>query len=100
MTLSADEFLRRFLMHVLPDGFQRIRHYGLLGNRHRRENLARCRDLLAVPEPIPQTPCDYRERCRQRTGNDPSQCPQCKSGQMVRIALLPVASFGQPCDTS
>src|SRR6516164_2688484 len=48
MTLSADEFLRRFLLHVLPDGFQRIRHYGLLGNRHRAENLARCRELLAV----------------------------------------------------
>jgi hypothetical protein len=38
MTLSADEFLRRFLLHVLPDGFQRIRHYGLLGNRHRADN--------------------------------------------------------------
>ena len=49
MTLSADEFLRRFLLHVLPDGFQRIRHYGLLGNRHRAETLARCRELLAVP---------------------------------------------------
>jgi hypothetical protein len=54
MTLSADEFLRRLLMHVLPDGFQRIRHYGLLGNRHRAENLARCRELLAMPDPIPQ----------------------------------------------
>jgi Putative transposase/Transposase zinc-binding domain len=42
MTLSADEFLRRFLLHVLPDGFQRIRHYGLFSNRYRAENLARC----------------------------------------------------------
>jgi hypothetical protein len=48
MTLSADEFLRRFLLHVLPDHFQRIRHYGLLGNRHRAENLARCRELHAT----------------------------------------------------
>jgi len=92
MSLSADEFLRRFLLHVLPDGFQRIRHYGLLGNRHRAENLARCRELLAVPAPLPQPKLDYRERCRQRNGQDPLRCPQCKTGLMVRIAtLLPVA---------
>jgi hypothetical protein len=92
MTLSADEFLRRFLLHVLPDGFQRIRHYGLLGNRHRAENLARCRELLAVPVPIPQSKLDYRERCRKMNGQDPLRCPQCKTGLMVRIAtLLPVA---------
>jgi hypothetical protein len=51
MTLMADEFLRRFLLHVLPNGFQRIRHYGLLGNRHRAKNLARCRALLGVLTP-------------------------------------------------
>jgi len=88
MTLSADEFLRRFLLHVLPDGFQRIRHYGLLGNRHRAENLARCRELMDVPAPAPQPKLDYRERCRQLTGQDPLLCPQCKAGQMVRVALL------------
>jgi hypothetical protein len=87
MTLSADEFLRRFLLHVLPDGFQRIRHYGLLGNRHRAENLARCRELLAVPDRIPPPEPDYRH-CRQLSGQDPLRCPQCKSGQMVRIAIL------------
>jgi hypothetical protein len=92
MTLSADEFLRRFLLHVLPDGFQRIRHYGLLANRHRAENLARCRELLAVPIPIPQPELDYRERCRQLSGQDPLQCPQCKTGQMVRIAIVLPAS--------
>ena len=53
MTLSADEFLRRFLLHVLPDSFQRIRHYGLVGNRHRKESLARCRELLGAPKPAP-----------------------------------------------
>jgi hypothetical protein len=100
MTLSADEFLRRFLLHVLPDCFQRIRHYGLLGNRHRAENLARCRKLLAMPEPIPPPPCDYRERWQQLTGHNPSQCPQCRSGTMVRIAILPVGSPVQKCDSS
>ena len=101
MTLSADEFLRRFLLHVLPDGFQRIRHYGLLGNRHRAENLARCRELLAVPAPIPQPKLDYRERCRQRNGQDPLRCPQCKTGLMVRSAtLLPVARSAEIWNSS
>ena len=59
MTLSADEFMRRFLLHVLPGGFHRIRHYGLLANAGRRENLARARELLhvvpAAAEPQPPT---------------------------------------------
>jgi hypothetical protein len=54
MTLEAVEFVRRFLMHVLPAGFVRVRHYGLLANRHRQEKLALCRELLgmAVTEPV------------------------------------------------
>ncbi len=100
MTLSADEFLRRFLLHVLPDSFQRIRHYGLLGNRHRAENLVRCRVLLAMPVLIPQPPRDYHERWQQLIGRDPSQCPQCRNGKMVRIAILPLDSPVQRCDSS
>ena len=95
MALPADEFLRRFLLHVLPDSFQRIRHYGLLGNRHRAENLARCRELLAMPVPIPQPARDYRERWQQLTGHDPLQCPKCQNGKMVRIARLPVGGLLQ-----
>ena len=49
MTLAADEFIRRFLLHVLPEGFQRIRYYGFLANRYREQKLARCRQLLAMP---------------------------------------------------
>jgi predicted Zn-ribbon and HTH transcriptional regulator len=101
MTLSAGEFLRRFLLHVLPDGFQRIRHYGFLGNRHRAKNLARCRELLAMPSPTLRIECDYREHCRQVGGQDPLRCPNCKSGQMVRIAiLLPLARPVQIWDSS
>jgi len=100
MTMSADEFLRRFLLHVLPDSFQRIRHYGLLGNRHRAENLARCRELLAMPVPVPTPELDYRERWQQLTGHDPLQCPQCRNGKMVRIAILPVGSPVPKCDSS
>jgi hypothetical protein len=51
MTLNSEEFMRRFLLHVLPAGFHRIRHYGLLANRERRENLARARELLGVERP-------------------------------------------------
>ena len=53
MTLVAEEFMRRFLLHVLPSGFHRIRHYGLLANAGRRENLAKVRTLLNVPRPEP-----------------------------------------------
>jgi predicted Zn-ribbon and HTH transcriptional regulator len=100
MTVSADEFLRRFLLHVLPDSFQRIRHYGLLSNRHRAENLARCRELLAMPAPIPAPECNYRERWQHLTGHDPLQCPQCRTGKMVRIAILPTATTIQRYDSS
>ena len=100
MTVSADEFLRRFLLHVLPDSFQRIRHYGLLGNRHRAENLARCRELLAMPVPIPQPKRTYRERWQQLTGHDPLQCPKCNRGKMVRIARLPTARLVETFNTS
>jgi hypothetical protein len=88
MTLSADEFLRRFLLHVLPKGFQRIRHYGLLGNRNRAGNLARCRALLRVPAPVPTPQPDYCERYRRLTGQDLLRCPDCQQGQMRRVYIL------------
>jgi hypothetical protein len=100
MTVSADEFLRRFLLHVLPDSFQRIRQYGLLGNRHRAEHLARCRELLAMLPPIPQPTRNYRTRCQQLTGIDPLQCPKCNRGSMVRIAVLPIARLAAISNTS
>jgi hypothetical protein len=100
MTVSADEFWRRFLLHVLPDSFQRIRHYGLLGNRHPTEHLTRCRELLAMLPPIPQPNRNYRERCQQLNGIDPFQCPQCNRGTMVRIAALPIAKVAAISNTS
>ena len=54
MSLAAGEFIRRFLLHVLPTGFHRIRHYGMLANAHRKDNLARARELLNQPPPEPQ----------------------------------------------
>jgi hypothetical protein len=55
MTLNADEFIRRFLIHVLPDGFHRIRHYGLFANANRAANIALARELLGAPDPAPTT---------------------------------------------
>jgi hypothetical protein len=104
MTLTAEEFIRRFLLHALPDGFQRIRHYGFLANGHRADKLALCRQLLAAPPAAPPPPArDYRERYRQLTGRDLDICPCC-GGTMVRIQLLPRANAqgSTPfwCDTS
>ena len=54
MHLDVLEFIRRFLLHVLPKGFVRIRHYGLLANRTRKKKIARCRELLSAPVPEPR----------------------------------------------
>ena len=87
MTLSAEEFIRRFLLHVLPDGFQRIRYYGFLANRYREQKLAHCRKLLSMPTPEPPvlaTAKDYRERYEELTGSSLWQCPVCRQGRMLR----------------
>jgi hypothetical protein len=92
MTLSADEFIRRFLLHVLPDGLQRIRYYGFLGNRYRKEKLELCRRLLDMPisaEPTNPTEKDYRDRYEELTGDSLHQCPQCKQGRMLVVEILP-----------
>jgi hypothetical protein len=79
MTLAVDEFIRRFLIHVLPSGFHRIRHYGLFANGGRAENIARARQLLLVPE---------RPRQPDNTDSDPQlssyPCPCC-GGRMIVI---------------
>ena len=77
MTLATGEFIRRFLMHVLPKGFHRIRHYGLLAKAACADNIARARELLAVPKP-PAAPADATD------GNDPHLCPHC-GGRMIII---------------
>ncbi len=89
MVLDAHEFMRRFLLHGLPDGFHRIRHYGFLANGHRAAKLALIRKLLKQqpPEPI-QCTGDYRERLLNLMGIDIEQCPGC-GGLMRIIATLP-----------
>jgi hypothetical protein len=92
MSLSADEFIRRFLIHVLPAGFQRIRYYGFLGNRYREQKLALCRRLLGMQMPAQQntaSPKDYRDRYEELTGRSLHQCPHCRQGRMLIVEVLP-----------
>jgi Putative transposase len=89
MTLAAEEFIRRFLLHVLPKGFQRIRQYGFLGCRCRADKLARCRDLLGVPATItPAVVKDWRTQYEEWTGESLDRCPACQQGHMVRLSLF------------
>jgi hypothetical protein len=92
MTLSAEEFIRRFLLHVLPNGLQRIRYYGFLASRRRKEQLPQCRRLLGMRLDQPATPTmerDYREHYEELTGCSLRQCPECHRGRMVLVAFLP-----------
>ena len=92
MTLAATEFIRRFLLHVLPAGFHRMRHYGWLGHRHRTHTLAQCRQLLgtpAVPPIVGETRRpDYRDRAESLTGVSLQACPVCPGGHMIETACV------------
>jgi len=89
MALPAEEFLRRFLLHVVPTGFQRIRHFGLLANRRRALALARCRTLLRQPPPPAPAPRESPlEILHRLTGIDLARCPLCHDGTLRVVARL------------
>jgi hypothetical protein len=87
MTLDTHEFIRRFLIHVLPTGFHRIRHYGLFASSNRVENIARARELLIVPEPQTK-PADALD------GSEAHSCPHC-GGRMIIIETFARGSMPQ-----
>jgi predicted RNA-binding Zn-ribbon protein involved in translation (DUF1610 family) len=97
MTLSPEEFMRRFLLHVLPDGFHRIRHYGLLANVGRRENLARVRHLLSVSSPVNATN-QADESALPRVDSPTFVCPCCGAAMIVIETLVRGASIRAPPD--
>ena len=101
MTLLAEEFIRRFCLHVLPDGLQRIRYYGLLASRFRAANLTHCRALLNG-SPSPLLPDQRRlRRAAERLPAAPQLCPRCHRGEMVRYHSLPPIRWpAKPGDTS
>jgi hypothetical protein len=94
MTLAAVEFVRRFLVHVLPAGFVRVRHYGLLANRHRREKLLRCRELLGMAvtpqaDTAPTANDPITPPLHEATVTPTRVCPRCGAGRMVVVAEFP-----------
>jgi hypothetical protein len=99
MRLPALEFIRRFLLHVLPDRFVRIRYFGLPAHRHRRRLLALCRDHLGVAVrppaalPIAET---WQERLLRLTGFDPLQSPFCTAGRLHLLGALPARPARSP----
>jgi hypothetical protein len=99
MTLTAIEFVRRLLLHVLPTGFVRIRHYGILSNRHRRQKLELCRRLLEssqAAEPEPESPEETKETRESPSSVTPTRvCPVCGAGRMIVIRELPPTPAGQ-----
>jgi hypothetical protein len=99
MTLSAEEFLRRFLLHILPDRFVRIRHYGLFANRRREKDLEQCRNLLGVEPPAtePSAREDWQGVVLRVTGQDPTLCPECGRGHLHRVQEL--APFAEAAST-
>ena len=104
MTLNADEFIRRFLIHVLPNGFQRIRYYGFLGNRYRKNKLARCRELIGMSKQetmADKADKDYHDIYEELTGLSICECPVCHLGRMVLFRTLqPITSAPLIIDTS
>jgi predicted Zn-ribbon and HTH transcriptional regulator len=91
MALRDDEFIRRFLLHVLPEGFHRIRYYGFLGNRYRKEKLEQCRQLLGMVPLVETTSddkADYRDGYEALTGSSLWACPICQQGRMITIGVI------------
>jgi Putative transposase len=90
MALPAGEFIRRFLLHVLPTGFMRIRHYGLLANRTKRVQLAQARDALgcAPPEPVPYAPESVPAFWLRIAQRDITLCPYCHTGHLHIVGPL------------
>ena len=92
MTLEAGEFIRRFLLHVLPDGFHRIRHYGLFANGHRTERIELCRKLLDVP--AAQLESENERNDKTELADNPHACPCC-GGRMITIETFDSPYMGR-----
>jgi hypothetical protein len=89
ITITAVEFIRRFLLHSLPSGFVRIRHYGFLANRNRNQHLNAIRDLMGVFAPPEKEVASLEEMVLQLTGTDITACPCCSKGKMQFFAQIP-----------
>lgn len=91
MTVEADEFIRRFLLHALPQRFTRLRYYGFLANRHRKGNVLLCHQLLGVSKPAdpdPTKPDDWKGLYETLTGVSLRICPACQQGRMIELEII------------
>jgi hypothetical protein len=90
MTLQAYEFIRRFLLHILPRGFIKIRYFGFLAHKNKKQAITRLRKLIdpeaKLPKKIKETIVEMMLRL---TGNDITCCPKCRKGKMKTIRKLP-----------
>jgi hypothetical protein len=98
MTLPVEEFIRRFLLHVLPHRFVCIRYYGFLAHRHRDRDLERCRALLGAeaPAPEPEEREGWQAVFLRVTGHDPTLCERCGRGRLRLAGDLPGAADRSP----
>jgi hypothetical protein len=96
MKLDAVEFIRRFLLHILPSGFVRIRQFGFLANRARRKKLALCRALLGAPPPRPPDIAAIVHGDAKAGELVCKPCPVCKTGHMIRIGIVQALLWTAP----
>ena len=91
-SLEAFEFIRRFLLHVLPQEFFKIRYYGILSSRNKRTKLEKCQQILGTSNNQEESEkIDWRQLILKLTGIDPTVCPKCKNGFLHRVEqLIPV----------
>jgi hypothetical protein len=89
MTLTCDEFIRRFLIHILPQGFHRIRHYGLIANARRKDNLTRARELLSKQEPATPEVASEEDAISGHEHDVTFVCPDCGGPMIIIEVLLP-----------
>jgi hypothetical protein len=99
LTIEAVEFIRRFLLHILPEQFVKIRYYGILSHRSRKGKLLRCKRLLGVvtskePEAVPKE--TWQDLLTRITGIDPRICPHCGKGKMIQREILLPQENGRP----
>jgi hypothetical protein len=92
---------RRFLLHIPPDGFMRIRHFGFLANRAKKHALPQCRKLLGLNPALPKIPKrSAHDLLLELTGLDLSRCPRCQKGTMIVVGDLPRITSSAPWDSS
>ena len=96
MALKPEEFIRRFLLHILPKGFHKIRYYGILASRNRHTDLKVARKTIGQVQPQAPIKLTYRQYYLKIWGRDLSDCPCCSSGKMRTVLLIPPTSRAPP----